>query len=79
MVVGLIATAVIFYACYLVGEKKASGFLFSIAGQVLWIIRGVYWNLPDVIITSWLFLGLGVYNYLKWTAKPELKIHKGNL
>lgn len=52
---------------WLLAEKNRHGWLFGIAGNVLWIVYATWptWQLPLAVLNA-LFLGLNVRGYWKW-------------
>lgn len=51
---------------YTVGNKRRTGFLLNIAGDIVWIYVGVVAGLYGLISIAGVALVLNVRNYLKW-------------
>ena len=68
-----LGTACVLYAAKLVGDKKISGWLWFMIGDLLWIIEGIKIQQgsgnPSVIICETLFLFLHFRGLLKWRKK----------
>jgi hypothetical protein len=64
---GWLATIIMLWGSYWVGEKRKAGFLCQITGNLLWawvgVTRGLQW---DLIVVSLAFVALYVRNYVVW-------------
>jgi hypothetical protein len=69
-ILGFMASALTLFASYLIGEKRAVGFLVSAFSQLVWFSRGLVDGLIDLIIIATIFLAIALWNYRKWT-KPQ--------
>lgn len=64
---GWIATAIMLYGSFLVGEKNKTGFLCQITGNVLWAYVGLTRGMQvDLIVVSLAFCALYCHNFAKW-------------
>jgi hypothetical protein len=64
---GWIATAIMLYGSFLIGEKNKTGFLCQITGNSLWAIIGIQRGMQlDLITISVAFVALYVRNYRLW-------------
>ena len=71
---GWVATAIMLYGSYLVGEKNKVGFVCQITGNLLWAYVGVTRDCQlDLIVVSLAFCVLYIRNYFVWwkTDKDE--------
>jgi hypothetical protein len=65
---GWIATAVMLVGCWMVGKKNHYGFLLQLAGNLGWLLVGVYRGTQwDLIFVSALFVVMYIYNFARWT------------
>ena len=64
---GWLATIIMLYGSLLVGEKKKTGFLCQITGNVLWAYVGLTrGGQIDLIVVSLAFVALYIRNYIMW-------------
>lgn len=56
---------------YTVGNKKRTGFLLHIAGDIVWIYIGITAGLYGLISIAGLALVLNVRNFVKWRRDAE--------
>jgi len=63
------ATILTFLAIYLLGEKKRSGFVFMIAGNVAWLVLGWLTQSAAMLLANLGFLALNWRGLNKW--RPE--------
>jgi nicotinamide riboside transporter PnuC len=57
---------------WLLAEKNRYGWLFGIAGNLLWVLYAVWptWQ-PPLVVLNTLFLGLNARGYYKWSEKKS--------
>jgi hypothetical protein len=66
-IMGWIATGIMLYGSFLVGNKSKQGFLLQIVGNALWAVVGATRGPQlDLIIVSLAFVGLYVRNFILW-------------
>lgn len=65
--IGWIATAVLLYGSWLVGERRKVGFLCQLTGNAMWAYVG-FTRGPqvDLIVVSLAFVALYLRNYFVW-------------
>lgn len=61
-----IGNALVLYAMYLIGQKRRSGWLYSIAGNAAWCTYAVADGLPSVLFIDGIALLLAVRYYFLW-------------
>ena len=54
---------------YAVGNKRRTGFLLNIAGDIAWIYVGIVANLYGLISIAGIALVLNIRNYLRWSRE----------
>ena len=57
---------------YGIGNQRRGAFLFSIAGELLWIIKSLMLGMYDLVFICAIFAILAVRSYLKWGAPKTL-------
>jgi hypothetical protein len=72
---GLTACTLTLLSSYLIGEKRAAGFLVSAVSQLFWFSRGLADGLVDLLVISTIFLVIAIWNYRKWTYSPPCNSH----
>ena len=61
-------------AIYQIGNKKRSGFVLMIAGNVSWICLAIMANTVAMIIANSIFIFLNIRAFVKWTKTSPKKI-----
>jgi hypothetical protein len=64
---GWLATAIMLYGSFLVGERNKIGFLCQIMGNAMWGVVGLTRGFQlDLVVVSLAFCILYIRNYRKW-------------
>ena len=64
--VSWIANVLICLGLWHIGNKKRSAFLFSIAGEGLWVASAIHRSLWDLAFICAVFFVLAIRSYVKW-------------
>lgn len=64
--IGLLGSACLAVGLWGIGNRKRSAFLFSILGEVLWIIKSCWLGMWDLVAICVVFLVLAIRSYVLW-------------
>lgn len=66
---GYLGSCLILIGMWLLGKKQREGFLFGVAGESCWFLRGYYSVAPDLMSLSIIFIIINIWNFYKWRKK----------
>jgi hypothetical protein len=66
MTLGWIGNILILLALWQVGQKKRSGWLWSVAGNIIWCQYAIGLHMWDMLFVDGISLCLAAYNWHKW-------------
>lgn len=61
-----VASALLFIGLWMLGRKIRAGFLFSLAGEVLWTVAAVERGMLDLAAVCFVFGLMAVLNWRSW-------------
>ena len=64
--IGWLANLLQVMGLILLGERRAAGWLFGIAAELLWLIRAGDKDMPDLQFISIIYICLAISNIVKW-------------
>jgi hypothetical protein len=66
---GWIGNLFILMAIWLTGQKRAVGWIYSIAGNICWCLYAINLHMLDVLFIDGIALGLAIRNWRKWNQE----------
>ncbi|MEK0325350.1 MAG: nicotinamide mononucleotide transporter [Nitrosopumilus sp.] len=69
--IGWIATAIVIFGTCLLSQKKKSGWLIRVVGNVLWVVVGFMTGLTSIIACEGTFILVDMIGYFKWKKDED--------
>lgn len=71
MTLGWLGNILILFALWQIGQKKTSGWIFSITGNIIWCIYAYQLDMWDMAFIDVVTLVLATYNWWKWSTDAK--------
>lgn len=71
MTLGWLGNILILMALWQIGNKKTSGWVYSILGNIVWCIYAIQVSMWDMAFIDVVTLVLAIYNWYKWRANAK--------
>jgi hypothetical protein len=65
----LIATALLLYGLYVMGNHKRRGPLLAALSEVLWVVVGIQHSIYGLVLLSVILAVMQARNFVKWTKE----------
>jgi hypothetical protein len=65
------AMCLTFAAIYLLGSKRRAGFVFMVAGNLLWCAIGMWAHSYAMVIANLGFLAMNLRGFARWSATGQ--------
>jgi len=65
-ILGWIGNVFIVIGLWKIGSKKRNAFLFSIVGELTWMIKSMWIHQYDLAFITMVFFLLAIRSYIKW-------------
>lgn len=66
MLLGWIGSVLLIVGAVVIGNKSREAFLWTIAGEIIWLIEGTRMNRVDIVVLSVVFLVINARNWFLW-------------
>lgn len=75
---GWVGTILLGVGLYLIGYKWRHAFLFSIAGEALWLVKSLALGQYDLAVCTIMFLALALKNWFQWREPTKYLVMTGS-
>jgi len=74
MTLGWLGNILILMSLWKTGCKKKSGWIWSFAGNIVWIAYATQLRMWDMFFVDAICIGVAIYNYIKWRSDDNKRI-----